>query len=63
MLSDPGLERKPILKPDWWRGFRRFCGVFQAKSFEGVLILARGHQTCDMPPITLFLFQLSKKLL
>ena len=44
MLSDPGpdLERISIAAPCWWR----FCGVSQAKNFEGVLILAYGCQTC-----------------
>ena len=40
MLSEPDLEKKPVSKLDWWCSFRRFCGVFRAKSFDGVLILA-----------------------
>ena len=49
MLSDsrpPELERMRIAAFDWWRSWRRFCGVFQAKNFEGVLVLPWGRQAC-----------------
>ena len=34
------LGRVGLEALDWWRSWRRFCGAFRAKSFEGVLILA-----------------------
>ena len=49
MLSDSGpaeLERMRIAAFNWWRSWRRFCGAFQAKNFEGVLVLPWGRQAC-----------------